>query len=294
MSASSVLTLRLDPKLKNQLDRLSKSMNRSRSFVAAQAIQEYVSVNEWQIGEIKKGLAEADAGDFATDEEMQQTIRRLMVIMAALLPFQETLVLLSRAAPALSVVDVACGTQPEPCQCGRPPANRQCRGWRLPARARDFRRQTKECPCVLASRRSERVWRAACYSSGRPLACIYRTVYTIPYPVKGLRAAPPSPFPALEKSADHSHRGPPYSSCPTSDGWPRSRRNSAPRGHRAASSGGRSRHRAFSRKCRPEDGPTTNRLTAINVCCVLPHMRVYTMCTLPALRRAVAKGQDTS
>jgi predicted transcriptional regulator len=77
MAESSVLTLRLDAKLKKQLDRLSKSMNRSRSFVAAQAIQEYVSVNEWQINEIKKGLAEADAGDFATDEEMQQTIRRL-------------------------------------------------------------------------------------------------------------------------------------------------------------------------------------------------------------------------
>jgi RHH-type transcriptional regulator, rel operon repressor / antitoxin RelB len=77
MSDSAVLTLRLDAKLKNRLDRLSKSMNRSRSFVAAQAIQEYVSVNEWQINEIKKGLAEADAGDFATDEEMQQTIRRL-------------------------------------------------------------------------------------------------------------------------------------------------------------------------------------------------------------------------
>ena len=52
-------------------------MNRSRSFVAAQAIKEFVSVNEWQINEIKKGLAEADAGDFASDEEMQQTIRRL-------------------------------------------------------------------------------------------------------------------------------------------------------------------------------------------------------------------------
>jgi predicted transcriptional regulator len=77
MSASSVLTLRLDAKLKNKLDRLSKSMNRSRSFVAAQAIQEFVSVNEWQINEIKKGLAEADAGDFASEEEMQQTIRRL-------------------------------------------------------------------------------------------------------------------------------------------------------------------------------------------------------------------------
>ena len=77
MAESSVLTLRLDAKLKKQLDRLSKSMNRSRSFVAAQAIQEFVSVNEWQIGEIKKALVEADQGDFASDKEMQQTIRRL-------------------------------------------------------------------------------------------------------------------------------------------------------------------------------------------------------------------------
>jgi RHH-type transcriptional regulator, rel operon repressor / antitoxin RelB len=77
MPESSVLTLRLDAKLKNQLDRLSKSMNRSRSFVAAQAIQEFVSVNEWQIGEIKKAIVEADQGDFASDKEMQQTIRRL-------------------------------------------------------------------------------------------------------------------------------------------------------------------------------------------------------------------------
>ena len=76
MPESSVLTLRLDAKLKNQLDRLSKSMNRSRSFVAAQAIQEFVSVNEWQINEIKKGLAEADAGDFATDEEVQQVMKK--------------------------------------------------------------------------------------------------------------------------------------------------------------------------------------------------------------------------
>lgn len=77
MPESSVLTLRLDAKLKNKLDRLSKSMNRSRSFVAAQAIEEFISVNEWQINEIKKGIAEADAGDFTSEEEMQRTIRRL-------------------------------------------------------------------------------------------------------------------------------------------------------------------------------------------------------------------------
>jgi predicted transcriptional regulator len=76
MPESSVLTLRLDAKLKNQLDRLSKSMNRSRSFVAAQAIQEFVSVNEWQIAEIKKAIASADRGEFASEKQVQQTLKR--------------------------------------------------------------------------------------------------------------------------------------------------------------------------------------------------------------------------
>ena len=79
MPESSVLTLRLDAKLKGQLDRLSKAMSRSRSFVAAQAIQEFVTVNEWQIDEIKKGIAEADAGDFASDKEVQQVLKRWML-----------------------------------------------------------------------------------------------------------------------------------------------------------------------------------------------------------------------
>jgi RHH-type transcriptional regulator, rel operon repressor / antitoxin RelB len=76
MPESAVLTLRLEAKLKKQLDRLSKSMNRSRSFVAAQAIQEFVSVNEWQVNEIKKGIAEADAGDFASKEEVQRVLNK--------------------------------------------------------------------------------------------------------------------------------------------------------------------------------------------------------------------------
>lgn len=78
MAGTSVLTLRLDVKLKNQLDRLSKAMNRSRSFVAAQAIEEFVSLNEWQIAEIKKAIGEADRGDFATDKQVQQSLKRWM------------------------------------------------------------------------------------------------------------------------------------------------------------------------------------------------------------------------
>jgi len=76
MPESAVLTLRLDPKLKKQLDRLSKATCRSRSFLAAEAIREFVTLNEWQIEEIRKGLAEADRGEFATEKEVEFVMKR--------------------------------------------------------------------------------------------------------------------------------------------------------------------------------------------------------------------------
>jgi RHH-type transcriptional regulator, rel operon repressor / antitoxin RelB len=76
MPESSVLTLRLDPQLRRKLDRLSSAMSRSRSFIAAEAIREYVALNDWQITEIKKGMAEADRGDFASDSDFERTVRK--------------------------------------------------------------------------------------------------------------------------------------------------------------------------------------------------------------------------
>jgi RHH-type rel operon transcriptional repressor/antitoxin RelB len=76
MSGHSILTLRLDSQLKKRLDRLSAAMSRSRSFIAAEAIREYVAINDWQIAEIKKGIAEADRGDFASDADVERTVRK--------------------------------------------------------------------------------------------------------------------------------------------------------------------------------------------------------------------------
>ncbi len=69
---NSVVTLRLEPELRKRLDGLAKAQRRSRSFVAAEAIREYVTVNEWQMEEIKKSLAEADLGEFATESEVRR------------------------------------------------------------------------------------------------------------------------------------------------------------------------------------------------------------------------------
>jgi RHH-type transcriptional regulator, rel operon repressor / antitoxin RelB len=76
MSESSVLTLRLDPKLKKQLDQLSRAMNRTRSFLAAEAIREYLVLNEWQTREIKSGIAEADRGEFAKEEDVLRVVKK--------------------------------------------------------------------------------------------------------------------------------------------------------------------------------------------------------------------------
>ena len=72
MAHSSVLTLRVDSALRKRLDKLARSTNRSRSFLAAQASREYVALNDWQIEEITKSLEEADRGDFASPADVDK------------------------------------------------------------------------------------------------------------------------------------------------------------------------------------------------------------------------------
>jgi RHH-type transcriptional regulator, rel operon repressor / antitoxin RelB len=40
-------------------------------------IQESMTLNEWQVAEIKKAIAEADRGEFASDKQVKQSLKRL-------------------------------------------------------------------------------------------------------------------------------------------------------------------------------------------------------------------------
>lgn len=64
------MSMRLPAELAEQLGVLAEATGRTKSYIAVQAIQDFVAREAWQVAEIQKGLAEADAGDFATDEEM--------------------------------------------------------------------------------------------------------------------------------------------------------------------------------------------------------------------------------
>lgn len=68
---STTMTIRLEEDTKARLDALAESTSRSRSFLAAEAIREYIALNEWQIGEIQTALREADKDDFASPADVQ-------------------------------------------------------------------------------------------------------------------------------------------------------------------------------------------------------------------------------
>jgi len=71
LTMSTTMTVRLEDETRDRLDRLAEATNRSRSFLAAEAIREYLELNEWQIGETLQGIEEAERGEFASEAEVK-------------------------------------------------------------------------------------------------------------------------------------------------------------------------------------------------------------------------------
>ena len=61
---SEPVTLRLEPGIRKRLDQLARATERSRAALAAEAVRQYVELNEWQIAAIEEGLRDAHSGQF--------------------------------------------------------------------------------------------------------------------------------------------------------------------------------------------------------------------------------------
>jgi predicted transcriptional regulator len=66
----TAFTVRVPDEIAEKLDHLAQKMDRSRAYLAAQAIEDFVVREEWQLAEIEAGLAEADRGEFASVAEV--------------------------------------------------------------------------------------------------------------------------------------------------------------------------------------------------------------------------------
>ena len=63
-------TVRLKDEALEALDRLAEKTERPRNWLVNRAVEDYVALNEWQIGKIEAGLKQAVRGEFASDKEM--------------------------------------------------------------------------------------------------------------------------------------------------------------------------------------------------------------------------------
>lgn len=69
---SATLTIRIDDKTKERLERLAEATARSKSYLVTSAINDFIETNEWQIQAIKKAVEKADQPDakFIDHEEV--------------------------------------------------------------------------------------------------------------------------------------------------------------------------------------------------------------------------------
>jgi RHH-type rel operon transcriptional repressor/antitoxin RelB len=70
------VTVRVDRKTKARLEKLAIETRRAESRLVAEAIRSYIDMNEWHIEKIKQAIKEADAGNFASEEEVQALLEK--------------------------------------------------------------------------------------------------------------------------------------------------------------------------------------------------------------------------
>lgn len=71
---STTFTVRVDTDVKKRLERLAKSTGRSRSFLAAEAISEYLEFNEWQVAGIRRAIASLDRGEGIAHDQVKDWV----------------------------------------------------------------------------------------------------------------------------------------------------------------------------------------------------------------------------
>ncbi len=75
-TSKEAITVRLDSGKRTELDALAHAMSRDRSFLVNEAIDAYLAVHRWQTTHIQEGLRQADAGAFASDDEVAEAYAR--------------------------------------------------------------------------------------------------------------------------------------------------------------------------------------------------------------------------
>ncbi len=76
MTETVTMTIQLPARIHAEMEALAQATGRTTTLLAAEAVEKYLDLESWQIEQIQQGLREADAGDFATPEEVEAAFAR--------------------------------------------------------------------------------------------------------------------------------------------------------------------------------------------------------------------------
>jgi predicted transcriptional regulator len=75
MTKTAPVSVRLNPELNTKLTTIASALDRPKSWVIAQAVEEYLAVQEWHLKAIEEGIRAADAGELVPDEDVKAWVQ---------------------------------------------------------------------------------------------------------------------------------------------------------------------------------------------------------------------------
>ena len=63
MQKAAHITVRVQPTMRERIERLADALGRPKSYVIENALSSYLDANEWQIAAIREAVAEAESPD---------------------------------------------------------------------------------------------------------------------------------------------------------------------------------------------------------------------------------------
>jgi predicted transcriptional regulator len=74
--SKDTVTFRLPPEKRAALDEIAAGLDRDRTYVLNEAIDLYLELHQWQVAHILNGIQQADAGEFASEDEVSAAFER--------------------------------------------------------------------------------------------------------------------------------------------------------------------------------------------------------------------------
>ena len=70
-----VTTIRLEPEMREQLDKMAQQLDRPRAWLIKEAVAQYLEREAWYLAEVQKGIDDAQAGRVISHEQMAKRLK---------------------------------------------------------------------------------------------------------------------------------------------------------------------------------------------------------------------------